>query len=305
MWCITGEDTGHLRLESPRFSQRRTDGSSSWGLLHGWSSYACLGYFHEELNQYSDPPCFLIQHSFIEVPTPASIRSALRSLRQFSAFLHWFWPLPCRLITFYRSILTLARLLRRCGLLPAASQSSVVLQHVQVDLAEFDTFEVLANITCKCLVSTWGPASRAGKVNSTRGPWGVFLYKLLPNLIHIAWIYMLLQRLKWNSFPVTFVKLNPHFNFTSIDSKMSEEKDILSLPSPTLSHENHAKNLDRTSSSSEREYEPHIPYQDSQRAQDVALPAHPDLWWSRTKHLLREPLSEFFGVFVIILFGNG
>jgi aquaglyceroporin related protein len=86
---------------------------------------------------------------------------------------------------------------------------------------------------------------------------------------------------------------------------MSEEKDILSLSSPTLSRDNHAKSLDCTSSSSEREYEPHIPYQDSQRAQDVALPAHPDLWWSRTRHLLREPLSEFFGVFVIILFGNG
>jgi aquaglyceroporin related protein len=86
---------------------------------------------------------------------------------------------------------------------------------------------------------------------------------------------------------------------------MSEEKEILSLPSPTLSSDDHAKNLDRASSSSEREYEPHIQYEDDQRAQDVSLPAHPDLWWSRTRHLLREPLSEFFGVFVIILFGNG
>ncbi|KAH0833565.1 hypothetical protein AYO21_05243 [Fonsecaea monophora] len=31
----------------------------------------------------------------------------------------------------------------------------------------------------------------------------------------------------------------------------------------------------------------------------------PDLTWSRIRHFLREPLSEFFGVFILILFGDG
>jgi len=36
-----------------------------------------------------------------------------------------------------------------------------------------------------------------------------------------------------------------------------------------------------------------------------AIQAMPDLWWSRTRHWLREPFSEFFGVFILILFGDG
>ena len=29
------------------------------------------------------------------------------------------------------------------------------------------------------------------------------------------------------------------------------------------------------------------------------------LWWERNKRKFREPLAEFWGVFVLILFGNG
>lgn len=32
---------------------------------------------------------------------------------------------------------------------------------------------------------------------------------------------------------------------------------------------------------------------------------HPELWWSKIRHTIREPLSEFFGVFILILFGDG
>jgi aquaglyceroporin related protein, other eukaryote len=32
---------------------------------------------------------------------------------------------------------------------------------------------------------------------------------------------------------------------------------------------------------------------------------HQDLWWSRVKLALREPLAEFFGVFILVLFGDG
>jgi aquaglyceroporin related protein len=39
--------------------------------------------------------------------------------------------------------------------------------------------------------------------------------------------------------------------------------------------------------------------------QDEAVQAEPDLLWSRIRHTIREPLSEFFGVFILILFGDG
>lgn len=35
------------------------------------------------------------------------------------------------------------------------------------------------------------------------------------------------------------------------------------------------------------------------------LPSNPDLWWSKTRAYLQEPFSEFFGVFIMILFGDG
>lgn len=36
-----------------------------------------------------------------------------------------------------------------------------------------------------------------------------------------------------------------------------------------------------------------------------AVPSNPDLAWSRTRHWLREYLSEFWGTFIFILFGCG
>lgn len=31
----------------------------------------------------------------------------------------------------------------------------------------------------------------------------------------------------------------------------------------------------------------------------------PELTWSRIRYTLREPIAEFFGVFILILFGDG
>jgi aquaglyceroporin related protein, other eukaryote len=42
----------------------------------------------------------------------------------------------------------------------------------------------------------------------------------------------------------------------------------------------------------------HVPQED-------AVQAEPDLLWSRIRHYFRDPLSEFFGVFILILFGDG
>jgi len=83
-----------------------------------------------------------------------------------------------------------------------------------------------------------------------------------------------------------------------------------SITSPTFSHDEHPKHIQETqveasSSGSDHAYEEHGPGIDHKIPQEDAIQAHPDLWWSRTRHLLREPLSEFFGVFILILFGDG
>ncbi|KAF2432727.1 aquaglyceroporin like protein [Tothia fuscella] len=58
--------------------------------------------------------------------------------------------------------------------------------------------------------------------------------------------------------------------------------------------------------------DPHVPQVQAEHGPLVdheALPqelqANPDLWWSKTRAYLQDPFSEFFGVFVMILFGDG
>jgi hypothetical protein len=33
--------------------------------------------------------------------------------------------------------------------------------------------------------------------------------------------------------------------------------------------------------------------------------SHPELWWSKVRHICQDAFSEFFGVFILILFGDG
>lgn len=49
----------------------------------------------------------------------------------------------------------------------------------------------------------------------------------------------------------------------------------------------------------------HGPLVDHKIPQADAVQQEPDLAWSRVRHFLREPLSEFFGVFILIMFGDG
>jgi len=49
----------------------------------------------------------------------------------------------------------------------------------------------------------------------------------------------------------------------------------------------------------------HGPLVDHQIPQADAVPQRPDLWWSRVRAYCQEPFSEFFGVFILILFGDG
>lgn len=45
---------------------------------------------------------------------------------------------------------------------------------------------------------------------------------------------------------------------------------------------------------------PHAPIDEEHDRAD-----HQDLWWSRVKVTLREPFAEFFGTFILVLFGDG
>jgi aquaglyceroporin related protein, other eukaryote len=54
----------------------------------------------------------------------------------------------------------------------------------------------------------------------------------------------------------------------------------------------------------------HMPHQEhgvliDQHNIDKDVESHPDLMWSRIRHYMRDPFSEFFGVFILILFGDG
>lgn len=80
--------------------------------------------------------------------------------------------------------------------------------------------------------------------------------------------------------------------------------------SPTLSHEEDifkAPVIHKVGESSDSEgaYAEHGAGIDHQITQDGVIPAHPELLWCRIRHYMREPFSEFFGVFILILFGDG
>lgn len=61
----------------------------------------------------------------------------------------------------------------------------------------------------------------------------------------------------------------------------------------------------RTSVFGQPAHAEHGPLIDHKITQADAVESEPDLLWSRIRRLMREPFSEFFGVFILILFGDG
>ena len=61
----------------------------------------------------------------------------------------------------------------------------------------------------------------------------------------------------------------------------------------------------RTSVFGQPAHAEHGPLIDHKIPQAEAIEAEPDLLWSRIRRFMREPFSEFFGVFILILFGDG
>jgi aquaglyceroporin related protein, other eukaryote len=84
---------------------------------------------------------------------------------------------------------------------------------------------------------------------------------------------------------------------------MSETKTTESYPA--VSHAEQAPLKDRQRKSIASPHAEHGALIDHDVPQDEAVQAEPDLLWSRIRHYFRDPFSEFFGVFILILFGDG
>lgn len=91
-----------------------------------------------------------------------------------------------------------------------------------------------------------------------------------------------------------------------------EEKKISPSPSPPTHHEDapqmaphHERVYRATNVDGQPAYSEHGALIDHQIPQEQVVQSQPDLRWSRIRHMLRDPFSEFFGVFILILFGDG
>jgi aquaglyceroporin related protein len=82
------------------------------------------------------------------------------------------------------------------------------------------------------------------------------------------------------------------------DSKMSEATENGLLHVQTTEKR-------RTSVAGQPAHTEHGPLIDHKIPQADAVESEPDLLWSRIRRVMREPFSEFFGVFILILFGDG
>jgi len=70
-------------------------------------------------------------------------------------------------------------------------------------------------------------------------------------------------------------------------------------------HEEQISGRRKSSVLDEQPHAQHGPLIDHKIPQAEAVEAEPDLAWSRIRRTFREPFSEFFGVFILILFGDG
>ena len=88
---------------------------------------------------------------------------------------------------------------------------------------------------------------------------------------------------------------------------MEDSKVIHNYPSPAVSHE---EDVDEKMDIQEvhldqQPYAEHGPGIDHKIPQEHVVQAAPELAWSKIRRAMREPFAEFFGVFILILFGDG
>lgn len=96
-------------------------------------------------------------------------------------------------------------------------------------------------------------------------------------------------------------------NPPSLSYDMADKRP--SSSSPAVSHDENVEKITLRkageSSDSDGPYAEHGAGIDHKIPQDDVLQAEPRLLWSQIRHVMREPFSEFFGVFILILFGDG
>jgi len=102
-------------------------------------------------------------------------------------------------------------------------------------------------------------------------------------------------------------EINRANSFEQYNKEQSMATDKSSASStPPATHDEHLAYHERhTSVAGVPAHQEHGPLVDHKIPQEDAVQAMPDLWWSRTRHTLREPFSEFFGTMILILFGDG
>lgn len=92
-----------------------------------------------------------------------------------------------------------------------------------------------------------------------------------------------------------------------------DDKTVLPPPDtpPSMHHDEHVppervtRTYRETTVDGQPAYTEHGALIDHKIPQEEAVQSQPDLRWSRVRHYMREPFSEFFGVFILILFGDG
>lgn len=102
--------------------------------------------------------------------------------------------------------------------------------------------------------------------------------------------------------------MSKHFDIEHKITPMSEKKHSTSS-TPPISHVEDMGGPDaryrQTSVVGEPPHAEHGPTIDHKIPEADVVQAQPDLWWSRTRRTLREPFAEFWGVFILIMFGDG
>jgi aquaglyceroporin related protein, other eukaryote len=88
---------------------------------------------------------------------------------------------------------------------------------------------------------------------------------------------------------------------------MSDITKESTMSQPAQNNHLHGEMIEkrRTSVFGQLAHAEHGPLIDHKIPQADAVQAEPDLLWSRIRRTMREPFSEFFGVFILILFGDG
>ena len=103
--------------------------------------------------------------------------------------------------------------------------------------------------------------------------------------------------------------------FTKDINIMSKETDSPSSTPPATTthietghthlHHRHPQEYRHSTVEGQVPYAEHGALVDHKIPQEELVQSEPDLAWSRIRHYMREPFSEFFGVFILILFGDG